>query len=67
MDGGAQRAMVHRVTKSQRQPKQLSMHVHPGSHGASGKLKLGTLDSWRVRVAKGLGGHLEQGSTVSEI
>ena len=67
MDRGAWRVMVHRVPESQRQLKQLSMHAQPGSHSAFGKLKLGTLDSWSVRVVKGLGGHLEQGSPVSEI
>ena len=66
-DRGAWRVMVHRVPESQRQLKQLSMHAQPGSHSAFGKLKLGTLDSWSVRVVKGLGGHLEQGSPVSEI
>ena len=66
-DRGACRAMVHRVTRGQRKLKQLSMHVQPGSHSASGKLKLGTLDSWSVRVGKGLGGNLEQGSPISEI
>ena len=32
MDGGAWQATVHRVSKSQRPPKQLSMHAHAWHH-----------------------------------